>query len=149
MSDDLSNIHIDEDRLDIERKAMRQAFPEATLLRVDSDGTLGWRVGIVIDETVYDVVMIYPENYPYRILDIYVIGPELDSNQTPHMHPDGSLSLSSTREWKPSYTAVRGVLLAAKWLEGKERYQAKGVWPDEKLPLGDTTTESVETVETA
>lgn len=127
---------------------MEDSFPEADLLTLSTDKQpVGWRVGVSIDETVYDILVAYYEGFPYQPPNVFVIEPDIDPSQTPHMYQDGSLSLGIKHEWTPSGTAATSVVLAASWLQALEIYQDEGVWPGPEVEQ--TTINSVETVETA
>lgn len=147
MNEMLSKLPFGKARLTKEREVMKDSFPEAHLLTLNSDKQLlGWRVGVSIGETVYDVLVAYHERFPHQPPKVYIIEPDSEPSQTPHMYQDGSLSFGGVEhEWTPSGTAATGVVLAATWLQALEVYQDEGVWPEVKR----ATISSVETVETA
>ena len=146
MTELLSKLSLGKTRLAKECGAMEDSFPEANLLALNTNKQqAGWRVGISIGETVYDVLVAYHEEFPYQPPNVFVIEPDIDPSRTPHMCQDGSLSLGNKHEWTPSGTAATGVVLAARWLQALEVYQDEGVWPEVER----TTINSFETVEMA
>lgn len=150
MTEMLSELSFGKTRLAKERKAMEDYFPEANLHTLNSNKEpLGWRVGISINGSVYDVLVTYHSNFPYIPPNMYIVEPYFDPSQTPHMYLDGNLSLPTNYEWELSGTAATGVTLAANWLQALEVYQAEGVWPEDEWSFEQTTANSVETVEIA
>lgn len=145
MADVVSELSFDEERLSLEQQAMNESFPEATLVELSGlESPLGWRLGIVIADTVHELLVAYQQQFPEEPPELWVLNPEFDINQTPHVTPDGRLVLPShiDHEWTASGTAATGVTLAASWLHGR-RASANG----EPFELDVMTCDSVEAVE--
>lgn len=97
---------MDDERLKIEFKAMKQLWPQFELRKEDQH--LFWAGKISSDMGIFTVVIKYPENYPSSPPFAFV----LDSN---------SLSLKKDKEgrtlfkqkWQPNYSAATMI----KWLQ--------------------------------
>jgi hypothetical protein len=104
-------------------------------------------MGISINDSIYDVVVTYDRIFPHQPPRVYIIEPDIDPSQTPHMYRDGSLSFGTDHEWDQSGTAATAVALAADWLQAWETYQKEGIWSEDEWSVKRTPTSSVETVE--
>jgi len=115
------------DRLAKEAAVMDDRFPEADLYAADGE-LLGWVVELTVRERSYRVLIAYPDEFPYRNPDIYLLDPEIDPAETPHLRADGSMDVSFRRRSGGKVTAVTAVARAGAWLDGYERWDREGTW---------------------
>jgi len=74
----------------------------------------------------FEVVIVYPANYPYRPPTLWVLRPELEPN-APHTYVDGSLCVYA-KNWNPEIgTAASCVTLISAWLIGYLNWLETGV----------------------
>jgi hypothetical protein len=132
-SDDSSlgpdSIGFSTDRFAKEAEVMDDRFPEAELYASDGE-LLGWVVELTVRGTTYRVLIAYPDEYPRLRLELYLLDPELDPEETPHLRADGSMDVSFrlrpmlARKATPATAAAR----AGAWLDGYERWDREGTW---------------------
>ena len=82
----------------------------------------------------YNVVIAYPDNYPYSPPMPYIEEPDLDPYDNPHMYTNGELCVleTSDKTWQTNSTAATMIGLVGAWLHAFEEWQASGNWPGEE-----------------
>lgn len=114
------------ERLQAEAMAVQTRFPGFTFrcLR-HGDLTLVGKMRTVSGAS-YQVVLIYPPDYPLTSPKVYPI-PRLSG---PHQFQDGSMCLfrPDDRFWQSNSTAVTVLAAAALWLSVREHWLRKGTW---------------------
>lgn len=125
-------------RLRLEVEAMRAAFDKTFKLVVPNNDTLHW-VGTIELNLAYlrhpehELKIVYPNNYPVRPPEAYVLKPKLYSEK--HQYEDGQLCLFNPKDgeqygWNPSRsTAVTVAGWAIQWLYAYYTWRATGDWP--------------------
>ena len=125
-------------RLRVEVEAMRVTFGNTFRLIVPKRGNLHW-VGDVeinltgIPQRVHTLQIMYPDNYPRRPPEAYVLKPYIYSAK--HQFEDGQLCLFNPRDgttygWNPSRsTAVTVAGWAVQWLYAYYTWRQIGKWP--------------------
>lgn len=125
-------------RLVIEQKAMQARYPKFVLRKLD-DGRLAW-MGALTSNTnkCYQIVVIYPHNFPNRPPDVYPIDPVIEvvdvgGTRYKHQYADGHLCLyyPDDRTFGDSSTAATVVTVAAAWFFAYESWLRSGKreWP--------------------
>lgn len=125
-----SRCTMDPRRLILETNEMRQRFPQFTLIklpngRVGYKGTLRTR-----SHNNYEVLVIYPDNYPYEAPKVYLISPRVF---TKHQFRDCSICYYLPHEWSPWYTVCTAIGWVAHWLHAYEHSQRTGHWPGREV----------------
>jgi len=132
-------------RLRLEVEMMRATFADTFRLVVPKRDLLYW-VGDVeinlagIPQRVHTLKIVYPEDYPNRPAEAYVLKPSVYSEK--HQYEDGQLCLFNPKDgitygWNPSTsTAVTVAGWAIQWLYAYYTWRATGVWPgvEERMP---------------
>jgi hypothetical protein len=129
---------LDPQRLVIERKAMQAKFPSFRMHKLD-DGRLGWS-GVLESNRAnrYQILLIYPEQFPYKQPMVYPIDPkvialELDGDKYKHQYPDLRLCLyfPGDRNFDVRTTAATVVAVSAAWFFAYETWLENGrsYWP--------------------
>lgn len=114
------------ERLQSEAMAVKERFPGFNFRRLrQGDLTLVGRFRTV-SGAIYQVVLVYPPNYPLTSPKVYPI-PRLSG---PHQFQDGSMCLfrPDDRFWQSNSTAVTVLAGAALWLSVREHWLSKGTW---------------------
>ncbi|NLL09502.1 MAG: hypothetical protein GX268_01145 [Methanomicrobiales archaeon] len=112
---------------------MEKSFPGFFLDNVQ--GNLVWR-GIITSNTdvEYEVWIIYPDNYPYGELRVFILHPDV-SDSPKHIYSDGHLCLwypeDQTYSTKTTPSTVLGITSA--WIFCYEEFQRSGEWPGPEL----------------
>lgn len=85
-------------------------------------------------ENTYHVVIAYPDNYPFDPPMPYVVNPDLEQYNPPHMYRDGELCVleQSDETWKENSTAATMIGLIGAWLHAFEVWQATDDWPGQE-----------------
>lgn len=129
-------------RLRLEVEAMRAAFGNTFHLTVPPKaGLLHWTGEVDINlSTVKDrthtLKVVYPENYPNRPAEAYVLRPRVYSEK--HQYEDGQLCLFNPKDgmtygWNPSRsTSVTVAGGAVQWLYAYYTWRHTGDWPGEE-----------------
>jgi len=129
-------------RLRLEVEAMRAAFGNTFHLTVPPKaGLLHWTGEVDINlSTVKDrthtLKVVYPENYPNRPAEAYVLRPRVYSEK--HQYEDGQLCLFNPKDgmtygWNPSRsTSVTVAGWAVQWLYAYYTWRHTGDWPGEE-----------------
>jgi len=124
-------------RLRIEVEAMRAAFEDTFKLNVKS-ASVYW-LGTVevnlkdIPEREHVLKILYPDDYPQRPPEAYVVRPKIYSEK--HQFEDGQLCLFNPKDgatygWNPSRsTAVTVAAWGVQWLYAYYTWRATGAWP--------------------
>jgi hypothetical protein len=106
-----------------EKKAMSERFPGFELRKINND--LVW-VGTVklkgCNAKTYQIVIMYPSDYPNKLPKAFVIHPEIKGSR--HRNPNGSLDFPLDYSNFDKITAVQTVVMVATWLYCYE-YHAK------------------------
>ncbi len=132
-------------RLRLEVEMMRATFADTFRLVVPKRDLLYW-IGEVeinlagIPQRVHTLKIVYPEDYPNRPAEAYVLKPSVYSEK--HQYEDGQLCLFNPKDgvtygWNPSTsTAVTVAGWAIQWLYAYYTWRATGVWPgvEERMP---------------
>ena len=132
-------------RLRLEVEMMRATFADTFRLTVPRRDLLYW-VGDVeinlagIPQRVHALKIVYPEDYPNRPAEAYVLKPNVYSEK--HQYEDGQLCLFNPKDgvtygWNPSTsTAVTVAGWAIQWLYAYYTWRATSVWPgvEERMP---------------
>ena len=132
-------------RLRLEVEMMRATFADTFRLTVPRRDVLYW-VGDVeinlagIPQRTHTLKIVYPEDYPNRPAEAYVLKPSVYSEK--HQYEDGQLCLFNPKDgvtygWNPSTsTAVTVAGWAIQWLYAYYTWRATGVWPgvEERMP---------------
>lgn len=125
-------------RLRLEVEAMRAAFGDTFHLNVPKWDPLYWE-GVVevnlrgIPQREHDVKILYPNEYPHRPPEAYVLNPRIYSEK--HQFEDGQLCLFNPRDgtnygWNPARsTAVTVAGWAIQWLYAYYTWRVTGEWP--------------------
>lgn len=128
-------------RLRIEVEAMRATFGDTFRLIVPQDNVLYWVGEVDIGVTNapqrgHMLKIIYPEQYPLRPPEAYVLKPYIYSPK--HQFEDGQLCLFNPKDgttygWNPSRsTAVTVAGWAIQWLYAFYTWQKLKIWPGEE-----------------
>lgn len=82
----------------------------------------------------YNLVIKYPDNYPYSPPEPYIEEPDLNPYRTPHMYEDGKLCVMeiSDETWQENSTAATMIGLVGAWLHAYEEWQESGHWPGDE-----------------
>lgn len=132
-------------RLRLEVELMRATFADTFRLVVPKRERLYW-VGDVeinlrgIPDRLHTLRIEYPDEYPNRPAEAYVIKPNVYSEK--HQFEDGQLCLFNPKDgvtygWNPSRsTAVTVTGWAIQWLYAYYTWRATGTWPgiEEQMP---------------
>ncbi len=124
-------------RLRIEVEAMRAAFEDTFKLNVKT-ASIYWLGAVEVNmkgvtEREHVLKILYPDDYPQRPPEAYVIKPKIYSEK--HQFEDGQLCLFNPKDgasygWNPSRSTV--VTVAAwgiQWLYAYYTWRATGNWP--------------------
>ena len=126
------------ERLRLEVEMMRAAFADTFRLVVPKRGELYW-IGDVeinlqgIPERLHTLKILYPDTYPNRPAEAYVLRPEIYSEK--HQFDDGQLCLFNPKDgaqygWNPATsTAVTIAAWAIQWLYAYYTWRIMGRWP--------------------
>lgn len=124
---------IPEKRMKKEANAINEQFPEANLIEFDSnEKQLGWHVGILKFGKIYEILIVLNRNHPHIPVDIYIVDPDFNVENTPNIDRNGQLIIDNY-EWTDKSTAATGIILAASWIEAMDTYFATGEWKFELL----------------
>jgi len=125
-------------RLRLEVEMMRATFADTFRLVVPKRELLYW-IGDVeinlagIPERIHTLKILYPEEYPNRPAEAYVLKPTVYSEK--HQFEDGQLCLFNPKDgvtygWNPSKsTAVTVAGWAVQWLYAYYTWRVTGTWP--------------------
>lgn len=128
--------------LKTEYDVMRQAFKDTFKLTVPPLGGSIYWLGVVeinlsgIPQRDHVLKILYPEDYPNRAPEAYVLKPSLYSEK--HQFEDGQLCLFNPKDgtqygWNPSSgTAVTVAAWGIQWLYAYYTWRAMGKWPGEE-----------------
>lgn len=132
-------------RLRLEVEMMRATFGDTFRLIVPRRGPLYWQGDIEINlagipQRTHVLKILYPEEYPNRPAEAYVLSPNIYSEK--HQFEDGQLCLFNPKDgitygWNPSTsTAVTVTGWAIQWIYAYYTWRATGVWPgiEERMP---------------
>ena len=132
-------------RLRLEVEMMRTTFDDTFQLVVPRRGLLYWQGDVEINlagipQRTHTVKISYPEEYPNRPAEAYVLSPTVYSEK--HQFEDGQLCLFNPKDgitygWNPSTsTAVTVAGWAIQWLYAYYTWRATGDWPgiEERMP---------------
>lgn len=125
-------------RLRLEVEAMRAAFDNTFKLVVPPNGLLYWEGDVELNlarlrEPVHRLKILYPQDYPNRPAEAYVLYPRIYSEK--HQYEDGQLCLFNPKDgehygWNPSRsTAVTVAGWAIQWLYAYYTWRATNEWP--------------------
>jgi ubiquitin-protein ligase len=85
-------------------------------LCMDEDGNLLWRGSIcVLGHFHGDVRLVYPENFPYEPMKVYIFKPRLPRIAS-HVFVDGSICYLELGQWSPEWTAFAVYLTTIRFL---------------------------------
>ncbi len=127
------------ERLRLEVEMMRAAFADTFRLVVPKRGKELYWIGDVelnlqdIPERIHTLKIVYPQDYPNRAAEAYVVQPKIYSEK--HQFEDGQLCLFNPRDgiqygWNPATsTAVTIAAWAIQWLYAYYTWRATGHWP--------------------
>jgi len=119
----------DKERLELEIELMEDKGVNFQLFQ-DEEGNLLWRGSLSIMGHYHsDVRLVYPENFPYEPIKVYILNPMLPTSNL-HIHEDGSICYMREEEWSPDWTAYAVYLKTIEFLY--EFYSGK---MDYSLPL--------------
>jgi hypothetical protein len=132
-------------RLRLEVELMRATFADTFKLVVPKRDLLYWigdvEINLVgIPQRLHTMKIVYPEDYPNRPAEAYVINPNVYSEK--HQYEDGQLCLFNPKDgitygWNPSTsTSVTVAGWAVQWLYAYYTWRATNVWPgvEERMP---------------
>ncbi|MBN1201466.1 MAG: hypothetical protein JXJ20_06385 [Anaerolineae bacterium] len=132
-------------RLRLEVELMRATFADTFRLVVPKRGLLYWMGDVEINlrgipEQIHSLKIIYPDDYPNRPAEAYVLNPLVYSEK--HQYEDGQLCLFNPKDgvaygWNPGKsTAVTVAGWAIQWLYAYYTWRATGTWPgvEERMP---------------
>ncbi len=125
-------------RLRLEVEAMRATFGNTFKLIVPPEGRLYWEGSVELNLRTlrspwHTVKIEYPDDYPYRPAEAYVLQPRIYSEK--HQYEDGQLCLFNPKDgeqygWNPSRsTAVTVAAWAVQWLYAYYTWRSTGSWP--------------------
>jgi len=107
---------LDKDRLRIELRLMERNGVNFQLCR-DEYGNLLWRGPLCIRGHYHGHVrIVYPENFPFEQIRIYVFEPMLPRVNL-HIHEDGSICTMKPEEWSPNWTGLAMYLKTIEFLD--------------------------------
>jgi hypothetical protein len=127
----------DTGRLIIEKEAMGDRFPGFTMVNMD-DKSLAWRGTVKPIDTLYEILVIYPDNFPDSAPLVYPINPVVEvvdkgGHRLRHQYLDGHLCLyyPGDRSFHRNTTAAVVVAVASAWFFAYECWLASGKedWP--------------------
>jgi ubiquitin-protein ligase len=132
-------------RLRLEVELMQATFADTFRLVVPKRGLLYWQGDVEINlrdipERMHTLKILYPEEYPNRPAEAYVLHPNVYSEK--HQYEDGQLCLFNPKDgvtygWNPSRsTAVTVAGWAVQWLYAYYTWRVTGHWPgiEEHMP---------------
>jgi hypothetical protein len=103
------------ERLKVEIELMERNGVNFQLCQ-DGYGNLLWRGQLFVQNHLHkDVRLVYPENFPYTQIKIYILDPKLPKTSI-HVHEDGSICVMKPEEWSPDWTAYAMYLKAIEFL---------------------------------
>lgn len=106
----------DKERLAVENGLMERNGVNFRLCQ-DEFGNLLWCGPLYILGNYHsDVRLVYPEEFPYKQLNVYVLEPKLPKVNI-HIHEDGSLCVMKGDEWSPDWTAYAMYLKTIEFLD--------------------------------
>jgi len=127
-------------RLRLEVEAMRATFGNTFKLVVPNrpNNLLFWQGTVEVNlaglrEPEHILKILYPEDYPNRPAEAYVLEPRVYSKK--HQYEDGQLCLFNPKDgeqygWNPARsTAVTVTAWAVQWLYAYYTWKATGDWP--------------------
>lgn len=125
-------------RLRLEVEAVRNHFEKTFRLVVPKWGLLYWTGDVEINmrdvpQRVHKIKILYPNDYPARPPEAYVLEPEIVSQK--HQFTDGQLCLFNPKDgktygWNPARSTAATVIgWAVEWLYAYYTWQATGDWP--------------------
>jgi ubiquitin-protein ligase len=117
---------------------MRATFGSTFKLVVPPEGLLYWEGTVELNlatlhQREHVLKILYPEDYPNRPAEAYVLRPHLYSEK--HQYEDGQLCLFNPKDgeqygWNPSRsTAVTVAAWAVQWLYAYYTWRSTGQWP--------------------
>lgn len=121
------------DRVAMEEMAIDENYPDFEFGH--HEGTMfvhGWLT--TNNYNKYNVVITYPDNYPYSPPDPYIEEPDLDPYDIPHMYSNGVLCVLETSDetWENHSTAATMIGLVGAWLHAYEEWKETGYWPGDE-----------------
>jgi hypothetical protein len=87
--------------------------------------------GIIVSQLLdmeYDLLGIYPANYPSVRMRMYILEPSL-AEGTPHLYSDKSLCLDGSEQLTQKSTCATYLALSAEWIFACESWLVDGNWP--------------------
>jgi hypothetical protein len=99
-------------------------------------------IGIIIDLSVielqttgkyesksFKIGIEYVHDYPLSPPKVFIIDPELDPTETPHMYIDGSMCyLKADEDWSNDYTSYEVAQMVKSWIYAYCKWERKGIW---------------------
>ena len=77
----------------------------------------------------FKIVIEYVHDYPIAAPKVFIIDPELDPIETPHMYVDGSICyLKADEDWSNDYTSYEVAQMVKSWIYAYCKWQRKGIW---------------------
>jgi ubiquitin-protein ligase len=71
----------------------------------------------------------YVQDYPIAAPKVFIIDPELDPIETPHMYVDGSICyLKADEDWSNDFTSYEVALMVKSWIYAYCKWERKGIW---------------------
>jgi ubiquitin-protein ligase len=102
-------------RLILEIELMESKGVNFQLCRNDR-GDLLWRGPLCVSSFYHDDVrLVYPEHFPYKPMDVYVLKPSLPLSNL-HVYHDGRICYLRPEEWSPNWTAYEVYLTTIRFL---------------------------------
>jgi ubiquitin-protein ligase len=104
-----------EERLKLEIELMQKSGVNFQLFSDEYENLL-WRGPLFVCNHYHsDVRLVYPENFPYERINVYVLDPKLPP-LTHHVLEDGRICYMKDEEWSPNWTAYAVYLTTIRFL---------------------------------
>jgi len=105
----------DKMRLKVEIELMKKGGVNFDLCQDENENLL-WRGALtVLGHYHGDVRLVYPENFPYQQMVVYVLKPRLPP-VSEHIFGDGTICYMKPSEWSPEWTAYAVYLTTIRFL---------------------------------
>lgn len=122
------------ERLKVEIELMERNGVNFQLYQ-DKSGNLFWRGSLhVLGHYHDDVRLVYPEDFPFKQIVIYVLEPKLPIVNI-HIHADGSICVMKSDEWSPDWTAYAMYLKTIEFLHAFYSGKMDNSLPTTYIPI--------------
>jgi ubiquitin-protein ligase len=77
----------------------------------------------------FKIVIEYVHDSPIAPPKVFIIDPELDPIETPHMYVDGSICyLKADEDWSNDFTSYEVAQMVKSWIYAYCKWERKGIW---------------------